>query len=116
MHVDTQACSSGHCCVTADTWCTSACINTQTDAKNCGKCGNACASGETCSAGKCCTSPGQGTCVHSLCDGTTSNALKKGCDAVGCVTKVCTADSYCCTNIWDTLCVGEVATYCAPYT
>jgi hypothetical protein len=110
----TQACSSGHCCATADTWCTSACINTQTNASNCGKCGSACTTGDTCMTGQCCI--GTGTCVHALCNGTTSNPLKKGCDPDGCVTKVCAADSYCCLDIWDTICVSEVATYCSPYT
>jgi hypothetical protein len=31
------------------------------------------------------------------------------------VTKVCNADSFCCNTYWDTACVSEVATYCAPY-
>jgi hypothetical protein len=111
----TQTCSNSHCCTTGQTYCTSACTNTATDVKNCGACGTACKTGETCNASKCCAAPGQGTCVHSLCDGTTANPLKKACDPNGCVTKVCNADSFCCTTDWDSLCAGEVATYCSPY-
>src|SRR5205823_12231059 len=40
----------------------------------------------------------------------TGAALANGCDA--CVTKICAADSYCCTTSWDSICVGEVGSIC----
>jgi hypothetical protein len=109
-----QTCTTSHCCTTGDSWCTSACVNTNTNATNCGKCGNACTGGY-CDGGACCDKPTTGTCIHNPCVASTTKPLKTGCDTSGCVTKVCAADSYCCTNIWDTICVSEIATYCSPY-
>jgi hypothetical protein len=40
-------------CAASDTCCDGACINLQTDAANCGACGNACDAGEICVAGSC---------------------------------------------------------------
>ena len=64
-----------------------------------------------CKSLKCAES--QGTCAHSLC--TSSTALVNGCDVLkaNCVSAICAADSWCCTNSWDTICVGEVASVCA---
>ncbi|MBI4702589.1 MAG: SBBP repeat-containing protein [Deltaproteobacteria bacterium] len=45
-----QACGV---CVGGTTKCGNKCVDTQTDAANCGACGVACAPGEICSAGKC---------------------------------------------------------------
>ncbi|KAJ3024942.1 UNVERIFIED_CONTAM: hypothetical protein HDU68_007640 [Siphonaria sp. JEL0065] len=52
------------------------------------------------------------SCAHSVC--TAGALLKSGCSA--CVTAVCNADSYCCSNSWDSICVGEVNTYCGAGT
>jgi|GEM_PF-3013111 len=49
-----------------------------------------------------------GTCSHSDC--TTGAKLVKTCDP--CVTKICTADSFCCNSSWDSICVGEVKSVC----
>jgi len=56
----------------------------------------------------------QGSCPHTLCaEGT---ALGNSCDAppaqTSCVEAICAVDSYCCTNQWDGICVGEVASVC----
>ncbi len=47
-------------------------------------------------------------CAHNKCS--TGSALVSGCSS--CVTSICQADSYCCTNSWDSVCVGEVQTIC----
>lgn len=47
-------------------------------------------------------------CGHALC--VEGAALDSTCDA--CVTKVCAADSFCCTDSWDNICIGEVASIC----
>jgi hypothetical protein len=50
------------CRVAGETFCTgTGCTNLQTDANNCGTCGQACASGQACSMGVCCTGL-QGPC------------------------------------------------------
>ncbi|MGZ3407065.1 MAG: hypothetical protein ACXVAN_11520, partial [Polyangia bacterium] len=51
---------------------------------------------------------GGGSCSHSICK--TGVKLKKSCDA--CVGSICTSDSYCCNNKWDSLCVAEVGSIC----
>lgn len=51
---------------------------------------------------------GGGSCAHDKC--TTGTKLVSGCDP--CVTQICAADSYCCNNQWDSVCVGEVASIC----
>jgi expansin (peptidoglycan-binding protein) len=40
-------------CATGQTFCTSACVSTQTDPANCGGCGHACGAGATCAGGTC---------------------------------------------------------------
>ncbi|KAJ3012237.1 UNVERIFIED_CONTAM: hypothetical protein HDU68_001308 [Siphonaria sp. JEL0065] len=52
------------------------------------------------------------TCAHSVC--TAGALLKSGCST--CVTAVCKADSYCCSNSWDSQCVSEVNQYCGAGT
>jgi hypothetical protein len=56
----------------------------------------------------------RGACVHGLCE--TGPPLTAQCDDPpidpGCVTAVCTADSFCCGTVWDAACVAEVATVC----
>ena len=48
------------------------------------------------------------TCSHAICS--TGTKLVTGCDP--CATKVCAADSYCCNNKWDSVCVSEVGSVC----
>ena len=103
-----KSCSGKACC-------SSACVDTTSDSNNCGKCGNKCASGESCMGSVCCTSPPSGTCGQSLCTDT-GFALTPGCDPDGCVSNVCSYDSYCCAFDWDSICASEVASYCSPYT
>lgn len=50
-------------CTTGQSVCSSACVNTQTDANNCGSCGNTCAVGNICQSGSCVTT--QQTCTDS---------------------------------------------------
>ncbi len=46
--------------------------------------------------------------AHGICD--TGVPLQTGCDL--CVDAVCAADPFCCTNGWDSICVGRVETSC----
>ncbi|MDB4971053.1 MAG: hypothetical protein JWN44_6742 [Myxococcales bacterium] len=52
---------------------------------------------------------GGATCAHSIC--ATGARLTASCDP--CATRICAADSYCCTTAWDNICVNEVRTVCA---
>jgi hypothetical protein len=49
------------------------------------------------------------TCTHAIC--ASGPALDGACNT--CATQICTVDPYCCTNAWDDICVGEVASVCA---
>jgi hypothetical protein len=51
---------------------------------------------------------GGGSCSHPTCS--TGSHLTSGCDP--CVTQICTQDSYCCSTLWDNVCVGEVSSIC----
>jgi len=51
---------------------------------------------------------GSGTCAHAECS--TGTKLVAKCDS--CVTAICSEDSYCCSNQWDSICVGEVTSIC----
>jgi hypothetical protein len=56
-----------------------------------------------------------GTCPHALCDvGPSSTPFTAGCDANfgNCASAICAVDAWCCTNDWDSVCVGQVATVC----
>ncbi len=70
-----------------------------------GSCGT-CGSGQTCSPGGVCTTGGN--CSHPICS--TGGALTSACDT--CAAQVCAADSFCCSNSWDSICVGEVQSVC----
>jgi hypothetical protein len=48
------------------------------------------------------------TCMHDVCD--TGVRLLSTCDP--CVTTVCDADSFCCNDEWDSLCVQQAKTLC----
>ena len=54
----------------------------------------------------------QGNCAHDQCE--LGTPLTAGCDAgfSDCVALVCAADSFCCTDAWDNVCVSEVASVC----
>lgn len=54
------------------------------------------------------TPPPAPTCAHALCS--QGARLTASCDP--CVATVCTADSYCCSTAWDSLCVRESAQLC----
>lgn len=51
---------------------------------------------------------GSGMCDHDVC--TVGGPLDPSCDM--CTQAVCGADSFCCNNTWDSICVLEVGTYC----
>ena len=63
---------------------------------------------ESCSAPPPPQDGGTSTCAHPICS--TGVKLTKTCS--DCTTKICAADSYCCTTKWDSQCVGEVASTC----
>jgi hypothetical protein len=113
-------CTSSQCvCTGGMTLCSASCVDTTSDNNNCGTCNHVCASNTTCMSSTCQAqasgTPPQGNCVHDLCT-PDIGALTMGCDPKGCVTSVCSNDSYCCDTEWDSICTGEVATYCPPYT
>ncbi len=82
-----DVCSAGLCLSTTQctlTTCGTACVDTQTDANNCGACGDACPSGESCVAGACtapaaCTTdaecPSGDVCTNGACVPETTCAL-----------------------------------------
>ena len=112
-------CYGGHCCPGNQIYCGGKCIDDQTDPNNCGGCAIACVAtpdaGPTCTAGQCaCAVPAQGACPGDLCAAQAATPYSNGCDPSGCVDKVCTNDSFCCSVNWDSVCVGEVDTYCSP--
>ncbi len=91
--LDTNHVALGACSACAGTTCGGACVETATDAANCGACGNACAAGSTCTAGTCSTCTGTmcgGACVATATDaancGACGNACAAGstCDAGAC--------------------------------
>ncbi len=53
-------------------------------------------------------STGTTACAHSIC--LTGGTLVASCDP--CATKVCAADSFCCSSSWDSQCIGEVDSIC----
>ncbi len=67
-----------------------------------------CPSGEVCNADGTCSAPSGGTCDHDIC--AQGDALVSSCDP--CAQQVCAADSYCCNDQWDSVCVGEVTSVC----
>lgn len=64
--------------------------------------------GNTCGAPPPPPPPPPGNCSHAIC--TTGTKLVSSCDP--CATKICAADSYCCSTKWDSVCVGEVKSIC----
>jgi hypothetical protein len=95
---DTSSCVSSIC--TADSFCCS----TSWDSLCVGEVRTVCGS-LTCAEA-------EGTCVHPLC--TAGSSLVNLCDSTkaNCVSSICAADPFCCTDGWDDICVGEVASIC----
>jgi hypothetical protein len=119
----TSGCNS---CVTSICASDSYCCSSQWDSVCVGEvasiCGGSCGSGsgsgsassssastKSSSSSSSSSSVGGGTCSHSDC--TSGTKLVKGCNS--CVTKICAADSYCCSTKWDNVCVSEVTKYCS---
>ena len=48
------------------------------------------------------------TCEHDVCQ--EGQAMTSGCDP--CTTAICAADSFCCSDTWDSLCVANVEVIC----
>jgi hypothetical protein len=124
-----MTCAMGQCyghCVAGYADCSSVpgCETDVTTNSNCGACGVTCAAGTTCSNGACAlpsldqafasdlASSDGGACTHAAC--VTGAALVAGCDA--CVATVCTSDKFCCSTLWDSICVSEAKSSCAPGT
>jgi hypothetical protein len=81
------------------------CCNTAWDSICVGEVGSIC--GESCSGGG--SGSGSGSsCSHSICS--TGTKLTSTCDS--CAGNICSQDSYCCTNQWDSQCVSEVSSIC----
>jgi hypothetical protein len=88
------------------TTCTPSCTGKTCGDDGCGGSCGSCGSGQTCSPGGTCTTGG--TCAHPICS--TGGKLTASCDS--CAAQICAADSFCCNNTWDSVCVGEVASVC----
>ena len=86
--------------------CTPKCTGKTCGDDGCGGSCGTCGSGQTCSPGGVCTTGGN--CSHPICS--TGGALTTSCDT--CAAKVCASDSFCCSNSWDSICVGEVQSVC----
>jgi hypothetical protein len=67
-----------------------------------------CVGEATSMCGACAAGGGNSTCAHGECS--TGVALDASCSS--CAAAVCAADSWCCDNEWDQLCVDQVATEC----
>ncbi|HEX7837952.1 MAG TPA: hypothetical protein VF469_10845, partial [Kofleriaceae bacterium] len=87
------------------TTCTPSCNGKTCGDDGCGGSCGSCGAGQTCTGGAC---TGGGNCSHPICS--TGGALTGSCDT--CAAKVCAADSFCCSNSWDSICVGEVQSVC----
>jgi hypothetical protein len=85
-------CDAGQCqCRGGEAFCSGTCIDVRADPKNCGQCGQACASGGTCDAGACGCPAGKTDCGGACLDLKSSAA---NCNACGNACKpgaVCTA-------------------------
>jgi Subtilase family len=85
--------------------CTPSCTGKTCGDDGCGGTCGSCGSGQTCTGGTC---TGGGSCAHPICSA--GGKLDATCDT--CAGEICAADSFCCNNSWDSVCVGEVASVC----
>lgn len=85
--------------------CTPSCTGKACGDDGCGGTCGTCGDGQTCTGGAC---TGGGNCAHPICS--TGGKLTASCDT--CAAQICAADSFCCNNTWDSICVGEVASVC----
>ncbi len=107
---------SGGCtadCVGTETWCTDECVDTDSDAENCGECDEVCGDGLVCSDGECVAScnANQVTCGNSCVDPLTN---ANNCGASGDCTganagTTCTSPSTCVNGSCEIVCsIGQV--------
>lgn len=100
------------CCASTESCCIGKCVNTTSDSKNCGACGNVCKSGTSCIDGACekpCP-PGRKRCGDSCVD-FTYDALNCGACGVTCKTGICCAGT-CGTDCHNGACCPEGNPYC----
>ncbi|MCA9668121.1 MAG: hypothetical protein KC503_21130 [Myxococcales bacterium] len=62
----TVACGSG-CCAAGESCCADRCVDTSTDASNCGGCGQQCTGGKVCLGGTCACPAGRAPCDGGCC-------------------------------------------------
>lgn len=79
------ACGSGGSCTVGTTCCGNACVDTQTNASNCGSCGSACGNSQICQGGQCVAVCGNGpgctggtTCCANACVDTQTSVANCG--------------------------------------
>ncbi len=88
-------------CAAPFSMCGAACVDTQTDTMNCGRCGTVCTAGQVCTAGACtttcatgetlCTTGGGPVCTNTNTDGTNCGRCGTVCPSgQSCVAGVCT--------------------------
>ena len=82
-----RSCQNGSCgCPSGQDFCGGACVDTETDAANCGSCGNVCSGGNDCNTVVC----NQGSCETTPNDGAPCANGTGSCDAAGhCIATVC---------------------------
>jgi len=98
----TWTCQNGACgisCPMGKTECAGACVDTQTDMDNCGKCGTACdAQKETCTQGLCCAT-GQVVC-NAMCTDTKTDPNNCGMCGNKCPMNTPSCGNGTCTNLY----------------
>jgi lysozyme len=98
-----ESCSSGQCVSS----CVPNCSGLACGDDGCGGSCGTCPSGQTCDSTGQCTG-GSSSCAHAICQ--QGSSLDASCDP--CATQVCGQDPYCCSVLWDSICVGEVTSIC----
>lgn len=107
-----KGCSGEDCsCAKNETICDATCVDTQTDADNCGKCAAACFDGQSCRDGTCVCPDGLDACGTTCADLQSDDANCGACGAVckdgsSCANGACTCpggDSYCAAKCVDPL-------------
>ncbi|CAG8819266.1 18648_t:CDS:2, partial [Gigaspora margarita] len=94
-----ETCVNGKCiCSNGLTSCNSNCIDTTSNAQNCGSCGNTCLSDETCANGKCIDCTVDSDCVSDyLLDNSTGQAIGAAGKCINNVCAGCLPQGYCST-------------------